>query len=114
MAVEVMPIMVRSRLPALVAGAVLLLAGAVTLPMPLPTGLLLLALGSLLLLRNSAGLRRSVRRLRADHPGFSSRIDQLARRLPPRAARWLAVTAPRAARRRRSRGRDHSGDDFFG
>lgn len=102
--------MVRSRLPALAAGCILFLAGILTLPMPLPTGLFLLALATLVLLRNSAALRRAVRRLRVDRPGLSRWIDRLAERLPPRAARWLAVTAPRHGSRRR----DHSRDDFFG
>lgn len=102
--------MVRSRLPALAAGCTLLLAGLLTLPLPLPTGLFLLALGTFVLLRNSAAIRRGLRNLRADHPRLSRWIHQLAQRLPPRAARWLAVTAPR----RNPGWRDHSPDDFFG
>ncbi|TCT09280.1 hypothetical protein EDC22_107127 [Tepidamorphus gemmatus] len=83
------------------AGIVTLILGAITLPTPLPTGILLIGLGTALLIATSATVRIQVRRLRARFP----RLDRALEGIEPRLVRWLAVPLRRTRpiRRRATR-----------
>jgi hypothetical protein len=69
------------------AGIAALILGAITLPTPLPTGILLIGLGTALLIATSATARMLVRRLRGRFP----RLDCALEGIEPRLGRWLSV-----------------------
>lgn len=73
---------------------VLLTAGLITLPTPVPIGLALLAGGSAVLITASPAAWRAVCRLRARYPGMSRRLQDGGRYLPGPLARVLARTDP--------------------
>ncbi|MEJ8571659.1 hypothetical protein [Microbaculum marinum] len=64
-----------------------LVAGAITLPTPLPLGAPLIALGLAILVATSTSVRAWLRRLR----GRSARIDALVTTIEPRLGRRLGV-----------------------
>lgn len=72
----------------LAAGACLLL-GALTLPLPLPTGLLLIAVGLVLGLMASPSRRRWLYRLRRRRPDLDEKLRSIEGILPAAARRVL-------------------------
>lgn len=79
------------------AGIAALILGAITLPTPLPTGILLIGLGTGLLLATSATARALVKRLRHRFP----RLDTALQGIEPKLVRWLAVPLRRTRPMRR-------------
>lgn len=72
-----------------------LLAGLVTLPLPLPTGLPLIALGLVMVLAASPWAIRLLRRLRRKSPRLDGLCQALEDRSPARLGRILRRTRPR-------------------
>ena len=69
----------------LLAGIVLLAAGAILLPTPLPFGVPFLVIGCALVLTASPGLRVKFKRWRARHP----KVSALLLKYEPRLPAWL-------------------------
>lgn len=80
-------------------GWALILPGLVVLVLPIPLGLVMIALGLTLAARHDPWLQNAIRALRGRFPGLSRRLNGLGRYLPYRARRLLVLTDP--ARRRR-------------
>lgn len=72
-----------------------LLAGLVTLPLPLPTGVPLLAVGLVMILAASPWAVRLLRRLRRRFERLNSLFLKLENRAPQRLGRILRRTRPR-------------------
>lgn len=71
---------------------VCLLAGAITLPLPLPTGLILLLIGLALLITNSRTAARWFRKWRERTPWFDVKLRQVEHRLPTALRRALQAS----------------------
>ena len=82
----------------LLAGWSLLAAGLVTLPLPLPTGLILIFLGLGLLARDSRGLRLQVVRLGRRYPRARDHTLRVASSLSRRLGNALRETMGRRPR----------------
>lgn len=70
----------------LFAGWLLLIGGGILTPLPIPVGLLMMALGLALMARDSRRVRYWLRTLRERYPRFSDGLTRKAGRMP----RWLA------------------------
>jgi hypothetical protein len=77
------------------AAAPVLLAGIITLPLPLPTGIPLLALGLVMVLAVSPWAMRLLRRLRRKFPRLDGLFQTVEDRAPARLGRILRRTRPR-------------------
>ncbi|MEM1284648.1 MAG: hypothetical protein AAGH43_04620 [Pseudomonadota bacterium] len=86
------------------AGLLALVAGMILLPLPLPFGIPLLAVGVILLLSSSITARRIVRALRAKSDMLDRLFTAVEERLAGRAGALLRST--RRIRSRRRRGHD--------
>ena len=75
-------------------GVLLLGAGVVTLPTPLPIGIFLIAFGLILLLSVSRGLARNVVGLRQQFPRLDRVLTVAEEKIGGRAARILRKTRP--------------------
>ena len=82
------------RLLALAVGWLLLLAGILITPLPLPIGLVMLVLGLAVLVRRSRFVRRRIRNLRSRYPAFSERLRRLEPKVNATIARTLRQTDP--------------------
>ena len=76
-------------------GLLLFLSGMVVFPLPIPFGLLMMAVGLVLLLTNSNWAPELVRRARCRWPKFDEWLRQSGRKLPRSMFRVLAATDPR-------------------
>lgn len=75
-------------------GSLLVLSGLLTLPLPIPLGLLMLGGGAVLLAHDSRRIRAWLRRKRDRYPALSERLRWLEGRVPRRASRVLQRTDP--------------------
>lgn len=66
-------------------GLVVLLAGVIVLPTPLPLGLPLLALGAALVLTASPAMRQHFKAWRSRNPHVCARLQAMERNMP----KWL-------------------------
>ncbi len=82
-------------------GVVLLAAGIVTFPLPLPIGAVLMAIGAALLITASPRAARWVRSVRARHPHTDARVRDVEESLPRAVGEVVERTDP--ARRRADR-----------
>ena len=78
--------------------ALCLFVGLVTLWLPIPTGLVLIAIGLALLLTTSPRVVRWLALLRRRYPGFDRRLARIEPFLPVPLRRALARTATLAAK----------------
>lgn len=78
----------------LLGGVVLLAAGAILLPTPLPFGVPFLVIGSAMVLTTSPGSRAKFKRWRASHPRISNLLLQYEPRLPGWLRNALQETRP--------------------
>ena len=76
--------LVLRRILLLIIGALCVIAGALTLPLPLPTGILLLVGGLVLLSANSQTVRDWIHRLRRKFPMIDKGLRAVEERLPRR------------------------------
>lgn len=76
-------------------GFFLVLSGMVVFPLPIPFGLLMIAIGLVLLLTNSNWAPAMVRRARSRWPKLDGWLRQAGRKLPRSMFRILAATDPR-------------------
>lgn len=76
-------------------GLFLFLSGMVVFPLPIPFGLLMMAVGLVLLLTNSTWAPELVRRARSRWPKLDGWLRQSGRKLPRSMFRVLAATDPR-------------------
>ncbi len=74
-------------------------AGMVIFALPLPFGLLMMAIGLVLVVANSAWAAGQVRRARIRSPRFHRSLRRAGRRMPRRFYRVLAATDPRRAQK---------------
>jgi len=88
------------RLVLRIVGFVMVSAGLLSLPFPIPFGLLAIAIGLVLLIANSTWVAGRVRSARARSPRFHRSMRRAGRRLPRRLHRVLAATDPRRQSRR--------------
>ena len=63
-------------------GLVLVGLGILTLPTPIPIGLVLIALGALILAANEEVVRKEIRTARATHKPFDTAMRTLGKTLP--------------------------------
>ena len=82
------------------AAIVLLLAGAILAPTPLPVGWVLIIIGLSLLLHESKWARNRLRRLRERYPAFGERLNKAKTYAPGFARRLIERTDPLRRRRR--------------
>ena len=80
----------------------LLVLGAATLWLPIPTGVVMLSAGVFLLIGNSRGFARWLRRRRSRNPSLDRMFLAIRERFPEKARRVLDRTAPRRRRSRRA------------
>ena len=76
-------------------GFVLLGAGVIVFPLPIPFGLLMICIGLILLIANSDWVARAVRKARIRWPRFNQILRRNGSKLPRRLYRILAATDPR-------------------
>lgn len=79
-----------------VTGTVLVLAGAIVLPLPIPLGLIMLAIGFALLAPYIPAVQRLFRYMRAKWPGFDRSVRRNRHRFPPVIKRTIDKTHPAA------------------
>lgn len=84
------------RLILIVVSIVCLVVGAITLPTPLPIGIVLIAVGLALLILSSKTFRNMIRRLRVRYPSFDDKLRKAEAYLPRPLQRALKISAPRA------------------
>lgn len=75
-------------------GGLLILAGLSVVWTPIPLGIVLIALGAVVILANSEAARAWVREQRATHARFNAFLDRAEGVLPGSLARILAATRP--------------------
>jgi cell division protein FtsW (lipid II flippase) len=75
-------------------GGLLILAGLSVVWTPIPLGIVLIALGAVVILANSEAARAWVREQRAVHARFNAFLDRAEGVLPASLARILAETRP--------------------
>lgn len=73
-----------------------LLVGAITLPMPIPLGIPLLAIGIALMILISKTVRNWMRNIRIRYPSFDEKLRTAENYLPRPLRRALRVSAPRS------------------
>lgn len=78
----------------LVGGVLLIVAGLLVLPLPVPVGLLMIILGVSLLVPTIPALSRYLKRLRCRYPVASSRLNHISPRLPGFVRRVIEETDP--------------------
>lgn len=83
------------RLVLRIVGFVLIGVGMVVFALPLPFGLLMIAIGTVLVVANSAWAAGHVRQARIRSPRFHRSLRRAGRRMPRRFYRILAATDPR-------------------
>ena len=77
-----------------IAGAICMIAGLITVWMPIPTGLILMAVGLTLLIASSPTIAAWARLMRARHQGLDSHLNRAEPYLPRQMQRVLARTRP--------------------
>lgn len=87
------------RLVLRIIGFVLIGVGLVVFALPLPFGLLMIAIGIVLVVANSAWGAQQVRQARIRSPRFHRSLRRAGRRMPRRFYRILAATDPRRGQR---------------
>lgn len=83
------------------AAIILLLAGAILAPTPIPVGWILILIGLSILVHESKWFRDRLRRLRERYPKFGDKLNQAKRYAPGFARRIIEKTDPIRRRRRR-------------
>lgn len=78
-----------------IVGFVLIGAGLVVFPLPIPFGLAMIAIGLVLVIANSIWAAGVVRKARIRWPRFDQSLRQAGSKLPRRLHRILAATDPR-------------------
>lgn len=76
-------------------GLALVAIGLLLFPLPVPVGLLLIALGALVLAMSEPWMQRFIKAQRAAHPGFDSTMRALRKRLPKSLKHVIEVTDPK-------------------
>ena len=79
---------------------VILLAGTVLAPTPIPLGWVLIIIGLSMLVHESKWVRNRLRRLRERYPGFGARLNKAKQYAPGFARRLIERTDPLRRRRR--------------
>ena len=77
-----------------ISGVILIIFGAITLPLPLPTGLIALALGFTLLAPYFPPVQSLVRSLRTKHPNLDEKLISYRHRLPTIMKTTIDQTTP--------------------
>ncbi|XKT74340.1 MAG: PGPGW domain-containing protein [Patescibacteria group bacterium UBA2163] len=75
-------------------GLTLVAIGLLLFPLPVPVGLLLIALGALVLAISEPWMQRLIKTQRLARPGFESTIRALYKRLPKSLQHIIEVTDP--------------------
>ncbi|MCG8504832.1 MAG: hypothetical protein MI755_09520 [Sphingomonadales bacterium] len=88
------------RILLIVAGTLIFAAGFLTFWLPIPIGLILMAVGLALLLVSSAWVRSRVKALRHRYPGLDSKLKAIGGSLPGPFRRALQRTEIRGRRKR--------------
>ncbi len=78
----------------IVVAAIFLVLGLITLPLPLPTGIPLIVLASILLVLVSKKVRNLLRRYRQRHPSLNRSIESSKSYLPTAVQAKLSETDP--------------------
>ena len=78
----------------LVGGVLLIVAGLLVLPLPVPVGLLMIILGVSLLVPAIPALARYLKRIRRRYPITSQRLNHISPRLPRFVRRVIEETDP--------------------
>ncbi len=78
----------------LVGGVLLIVAGLLVLPLPVPVGLLMIILGVSLLVPAIPALARYLKRIRRHYPITSQRLNHISPRLPGFVRRVFDETDP--------------------
>ena len=82
-----------------VLGWLLVIGGVLVTPLPIPTGILMIALGLGVLARRSRSVRRLIRSLRGRFPRISLKLQGLEPRLGKGLSKVLRATDPLRGRR---------------
>ena len=85
-----------SRIAFIGSGATLMILGVLSVPTPVPIGLVLFAVGLYLVARGSKRARRSVKRLRHHVPPLSRGLNRVKHHLPPGLRRFIEHRDPGA------------------
>lgn len=75
-------------------GSLLVLAGIIITPLPIPTGILMIALGLSLLIGQSLWLRNNITKARSRYRHFSDRLNSIKTKLPSFARVMIERTDP--------------------
>lgn len=82
------------RLMALIIGWLMVFAGLIILPLPIPLGLIMIVVGLALLAPHAPPVRRGIRALRRKFPGVNQKLNALKPRLPRFARLMVELTDP--------------------
>jgi hypothetical protein len=75
-------------------GWLLVIAGAITVPTPLPIGYVLILIGLSILVHESRFVRTRIRRLRERYPGIGNWLNRIKHYAPGFARRLIELTDP--------------------
>ena len=83
-----------SNLMTKIAGAICMIAGLLTVWLPIPTGLILMVIGLTLLIASSPTIAAWARLVRRRNPGLDEKLNRAEPYLPAQMQRVLAKTKP--------------------
>jgi len=97
------------RWSAIVLGGFLVISGIIITPLPIPTGIIMIAIGLSILITHSQWVRAKIRDLRAKYKEFSQKLNNIKDKLPKFAKKMIEDTDPDKKRRffRRKRARSN-------
>jgi len=75
-------------------GWMLIICGVILVPLPIPFGLILIALGLLFVAPSSPTIRRAIRKLRRRYPGLDNQLERIRPYVPLFISRIIEVTRP--------------------
>lgn len=75
-------------------GVLLVIAGFIVLPLPIPLGLIMITLGAFILISSSRSAQRAATDARRKHPAFNARLKQLQKKVPRFIERVFTDTDP--------------------
>lgn len=78
-----------------ISGSMLVVVGMIVLPMPIPLGLIMIALGLALLAPYFVPVRRFVRSMRGRYPKFDDAMRKFKHRVPPVIRATIEKTCPK-------------------
>lgn len=87
------------RWSAIILGGFLVISGIIITPLPIPTGIIMIAVGLSILITHSQWVRAKIRDIRAKYQEFSQKLNSIKHKLPKFAKKMIEDTDPNKKRR---------------